>query len=161
MCIYIYIYIYIYSCTRQSYPYNGPWKPIGTENFQAATFSRQSAHRWRWDHPYAADGVPPPGRFLVLISVIGWVDPIGIVRLEGLGQLKNPVTWSGNKSATFRLVYWSSKIALCCLMWGEVRVSHSDFKLADESIVVCMLLWLRGVENRNGHVLIFLVRNAR
>jgi hypothetical protein len=34
----------------------------------------------------------PPGRFLVLISVRGWVDSRPIVRLEGLGQLKNPVT---------------------------------------------------------------------
>jgi hypothetical protein len=34
----------------------------------------------------------PPGTFLVLISVRGWVDPRDIVRLEGLGKLKNPVT---------------------------------------------------------------------
>jgi hypothetical protein len=43
----------------------------------------------------------PPGRFLVLISVR--VDPRAIVRLEGLGQLKNPMT-SGFEPATFRLV---------------------------------------------------------
>jgi hypothetical protein len=44
-----------------------------------------------------------PGRFLVLISVIGWVDPTAIVLLEELGQLKNLMTL-GIKSATFRLV---------------------------------------------------------
>jgi hypothetical protein len=37
----------------------------------------------------------PPGRFLVLISVRGWVDPRAIVWLGGLGQLKNPATSSG------------------------------------------------------------------
>jgi hypothetical protein len=46
----------------------------------------------------------PPGRFLVLISVSGGVDPRAIVRLEGLGQLKNPMNSSGIEPATFRLV---------------------------------------------------------
>jgi hypothetical protein len=44
-----------------------------------------------------------PGRFLVLISVRGWVDPRGIVPLEGLGQLKYSMT-SGFEPATFQLV---------------------------------------------------------
>jgi hypothetical protein len=46
----------------------------------------------------------PPGRFLLLISVRNWVHPRVIVPLEGLGQLKNPMTWSGIEPETFRLV---------------------------------------------------------
>jgi hypothetical protein len=41
----------------------------------------------------------PPGRFLVLISVRDWVEPTAIVRLEGLGQLKNPMASSGIEPA--------------------------------------------------------------
>jgi hypothetical protein len=45
-----------------------------------------------------------PGRFLVIISVIGCFVPRAIVRLDGLGQLKNPLASSGIEPATFRLV---------------------------------------------------------
>jgi hypothetical protein len=45
-----------------------------------------------------------PERFLVLISVRGLVDPRAIVRLEELGQLKNPMTSSGLEPSTFWLV---------------------------------------------------------
>jgi hypothetical protein len=46
----------------------------------------------------------PAVRFLVLISARGSVDSRAIVRLEGLGKLKNPMTSSGFEPTTFRLV---------------------------------------------------------
>jgi hypothetical protein len=41
---------------------------------------------------------------LVLISVRGLIDLRTIVRLEGLGKLKNPMVSSGIEPFTFRLV---------------------------------------------------------
>jgi hypothetical protein len=46
-----------------------------------------------------------PGRVLVLISVRGWAASRAIVRLDGLGQLKNPVISSWIEPATFGRQY--------------------------------------------------------
>jgi hypothetical protein len=93
-------------------------------------FSRQSAHTWRQGcQPYAPAALYPPGRFLVLISVRGWVDPRAIVRLEGLGQLKKisgyvetaPLNRCFGK--THHTCLWKRSINLAitlhtCYLWG-------------------------------------------
>jgi hypothetical protein len=80
---------------RQSCSCNRPWRPMGLWDAEAATFSRQLAHRWWWGcQPYEPAALYPPGRFLILISVSDCVDPRAIVRLEALGQFKNPMTSS-------------------------------------------------------------------
>jgi hypothetical protein len=48
----------------------------------------------------------PPRKFLVLISIRGWVNFSATVRLEGLGQLKNPVTSLEIEPAPFQVVAW-------------------------------------------------------
>jgi hypothetical protein len=64
------------------------------------TAGRRSLHlayRWRWVcQPYTPTALCPPGRFLVLISLRGWVDPRAIVRREELGKLKDSKDFIGN-----------------------------------------------------------------
>jgi hypothetical protein len=68
------------------------------------------------------------------------VDPWAIVRLEGLGQLKNPMTSSGIKPATFRLVACLNQLCyrvppslgegyLMMLLVARVYGSEEDWKM--------------------------------
>jgi hypothetical protein len=49
----------------------------------------------------------PLEEFTILISVRGWVNPRTIVQLEGLGQLKNPMTsWDSKHMSIDRIIVW-------------------------------------------------------
>jgi hypothetical protein len=40
--------------------YNRPWRSVGLRDFEAPTFFRQSAHRWRWScQPYVPAAIYP------------------------------------------------------------------------------------------------------
>jgi hypothetical protein len=76
---------------RKSYPCNRTWRPIGLWDVEVPTYSLDN----RLTHGGEISLTPrtpfTPRRFLVLISVRGWVDPWAIMRLEGLGQLKKKI----------------------------------------------------------------------
>jgi hypothetical protein len=72
--------------------------PVGLWDVESPTFSRLSARRWRRDcQLYAPTALYTPGRFLVLISLRGWVELRAIMRLEGVGKLKKS-TSSGTRT---------------------------------------------------------------
>jgi hypothetical protein len=77
----------------ERYPSNWMWKPIELWDVEAPIFLDIRLTVVAICQPYVPVGSPlPPGRFLVLISVRGWV---AIVRLEMLGHLINAMTSSG------------------------------------------------------------------
>jgi hypothetical protein len=81
--------------------------------------SRQSDHRWRWGSVPRSGRPLPPGKFLVLISVRGWVDPRAIERLERLGQWKNLMTSWEIEPEAFRLV--ATNYTIACPLPAQTR----------------------------------------
>jgi hypothetical protein len=97
-----YYVLFLIKVKRLSYSCNRPWRPIGLWDVQALTFSRQSAHRWRWRQPYTPAALYPPRRFLVLISVRGCL-PQGHSAAGMIRSIEKKSTSSGLEPATFRL----------------------------------------------------------
>jgi hypothetical protein len=80
----------------------------GLWDIKAPTFSKQLVHRWRYGcQPHAPTALYTPGRFLLLISVRGWVDPRAIVQVEGLGKLKN---------SKDLIVIWTRDLLACSIV---------------------------------------------
>jgi hypothetical protein len=86
--------------------------------------SRQSTHRWLWCYqPHAPAALYPEEDSWYSFLLEAWVDPRAIVRLEGLAQLKNPVTSWGIEPATFRLVAYAT--ACSGIFWDSPLPSRS------------------------------------
>jgi hypothetical protein len=108
-------YLVLYMLKGKPIPVTGCGGPWGYETSRLPHFPRQSAQMAvrllaiHVCHPLF------PGRFVVLISVRGWVDSRAIVGLEGLGHLKNLTISSGIEPMTFLLVaYASTNYAAIC-----------------------------------------------
>jgi hypothetical protein len=69
--------------------------------------------------------------FLALISVRGWVNSKATAQLEGLGQLKNPMTSSGIESMTFLL---ASTVF-------QPTTLHNEFWLKEINYIITVMLF--------------------
>jgi hypothetical protein len=82
-----------------------------------------------------------PGRFLVLISGIGWVDPRAIVRLEISAQLKKPVTSLWIDPSNFIV-----NISQALLLWQQIMtILSTDQIYFPWSSVLCINTSTEGV----------------
>jgi hypothetical protein len=71
-----------------------------------------------------------PWRFLILVFVSDWIDPSDILKLEGVGQLKNSMAWLRIESAAVQLVVHSLN-QLRHLMSQAMVSAKLDFNLTD------------------------------
>jgi hypothetical protein len=110
---------------------NRPWRPIGMWNIQAPTFSRQSTHRWRWGcQPYEPAGRPlPPGRFMVLISIRGWVDPRGHSAAGRIRSVEKSNGLFGNRTRD---------LPSCSIMTQPTMLSRAPF----EAVYLEIKIWV-------------------
>jgi hypothetical protein len=90
-----------------------PGEALRVSGGWGSQISRQSAHEGGKVVSPTHRPPLPPRKFLVIISIRGWVDLSAIVRPEGLCQWKIPMTPSGIEPSIFRLVA-STNCATSC-----------------------------------------------
>jgi hypothetical protein len=73
---------------RWSYSLIRPWRFIRLWDIEAPKFSRVNSQMAARASTLCTGRPLPPGRFLVLISIRGWIDSRAIAWLEELGQFK-------------------------------------------------------------------------
>jgi hypothetical protein len=125
-------------------------RPIGLWDAEAPTFSRHSAHRWRWDcQPCAPAALCPQEDSSYSFMLEAWIDPREIVRLHW----KNSMSSSWNEPATFRLV------ALCL---NQLRYRVHPVKIDHREIWWDGIGWIDLVYNRDQwQALVNMVMNTR
>ena len=89
---------------RQSNPITGLERPWVFQDFEAPRFQDNRHRKMVRLFALGTGRLYPKEVFLVLISVIGWVDPRTTVLPEGLCEWKIPVTPLRIEPAAFRLV---------------------------------------------------------
>jgi hypothetical protein len=95
-----------------------PWRPIGLREVEAPTFSDiRLTEGGKVVSALCTGRFLPPGRFLVLIFVRGWVDHRALVQLKGLGKLK--------KSTSSRT--WIGNVPTCSIVTKQNMLSRSPF----------------------------------
>jgi hypothetical protein len=77
----------------------------------------------------------PTGRFLVIISVRGWVDPRAIVWLEGLGQLQNVLCEPPKPTNLFSPLNWQEVAQVPKYLVGSVRYILSSDRQITEYVI--------------------------
>jgi hypothetical protein len=82
---------------------------------------RQSSERWAWNfEPYAPVDLYHPGRFLVLMSVRGWVNPRAIAQLEAVGKWTN---------FNYRISFRTRDIPACSIAFQPTTLPRAAYNM--------------------------------